>query len=471
MIAGTLTYDTKMDTNGFKNGLTDIKGQVSSIKNIVAGLGITKIIEKGISTINANLDGAIKRYDTLKNFPKVMSNLGIASEDANKSIKLMSDKLAGLPTTLDEGAMAVQRFTSKNGNVKKSTDIFLALNNAILAGGASAEIQSTALEQLAQAYAKGKPDMMEWRSAMTAMPAQLKQVATAMRYTDADKLGEALRKGTASMDDFMDAIIKLNTEGIDGLNSFEEQARNATGGIATAITVAKTQVVKGIADIIEKTNEILSKTPLKSISDIIANIGKKAKVFLDMIADNLPNILKMTPAILGVIGGLKVGIPLLEKVNEIVGMIPGKFGMIAKILTSSLSPVLIGGALIAGLGFLNESTGGAIEKIIDTITEKAPGIITKFIKAINDNIPKILKSGGKLFESILKTINDNIPTITKALLEIINGLITIFLNNLPMLIQIRNYINSFINSRYCSGLTNINSNDSKCYNGNSKYIN
>ena len=46
--------------------------------------------------------------------------------------------------------------------------------------------------------------MMEWRTAMTAMPAQLKQVATAMGYVSADELGEALRNGTVSMDEFMD---------------------------------------------------------------------------------------------------------------------------------------------------------------------------------------------------------------------------------------------------------------------------
>lgn len=51
--------------------------------------------------------------DTLNNYPKVMSNLGIATEDAQKSINKMSEKLSGLPTTLDEGALAVQRFTSK----------------------------------------------------------------------------------------------------------------------------------------------------------------------------------------------------------------------------------------------------------------------------------------------------------------------------------------------------------------------
>ena len=194
---GKVVIQTELDTNDFKKGLdrmqNSAKGAGASIKGIVAGLGITKMISAAFNTIRGSMDDAISRLDTLNNFPKVMSNLGVSAKDSEKAIKKMSDKLAGLPTTLDDGARAVQRFTSKNGDVKKSTDLFLALNNAILAGGAPTEMQASALEQLSQAYAKGKPDMMEWRSAMSAMPAQLKQVAQAMGYVNADELGEALR--------------------------------------------------------------------------------------------------------------------------------------------------------------------------------------------------------------------------------------------------------------------------------------
>ncbi|MBR4486857.1 tape measure protein, partial [bacterium] len=283
-IAGTLTYKTELDTDGVKKS-----GNV--VKSIIAGLGITKMISKAMDTITSSIDGAISRYDTLNNFPKVMSNLGISSKKAEKAIKKMSDKLSGLPTTLDQGAMAVQRFTSRNGDVEKSTDIFLALNNAILAGGASTEIQSNALEQMAQAYAKGKPDMMEWRSIMTAMPAQLNQVAEAMGYGKhgADDLGEALRQGDVSMDKFMDTIVKLNEKGTSNFKNFEEQARNSTDGINTAITVAKTQVVKGVASIIGSIDKSLKKSGT-SIGQIISNLGKKAKQVLDGIAKVIEKI-------------------------------------------------------------------------------------------------------------------------------------------------------------------------------------
>lgn len=283
-IAGTLTYKTELDTSG-------VKKSGSTVKSIIAGLGITKMISKAMSTISNSLDGAISRFDTLNNFPKVMSNLGISAEKSQKSIDKMSDKLAGLPTTLDQGAMAVQRFTSRNGDVEKSTDIFLALNNAILAGGASTEIQATALEQMAQAYAKGKPDMMEWRSIMTAMPAQLNQVAQAMGYGKhgADDLGEALRQGDVSMDKFMDTIVKLNTKGVKGFKSFEQQARNSTEGINTAIQVAKTQIVKGLTTIITNIDKSLKKSGT-SIKQIITDLGKNARKVLENIGKIIAKI-------------------------------------------------------------------------------------------------------------------------------------------------------------------------------------
>ena len=226
------------------------KFSTSMTKSFLKSNLIMKTVSLGIRAITSNLDSAIQRADTINNFSKVMGNLGVSTDDADDSIQRLSDKLTGLPTTLDSAVSAVQKFTSANGNVKASTDMFLALNNAILAGGANQQIQASALEQLSQAYAKGKPDMLEWRTAMTAMPAQLKQVAIAMGYANASQLGEELRSGTVSMNEFMQTIHKLNTEGVSGFASFEEQAKGSTGGIQTSITNVKTAITRGIADII-----------------------------------------------------------------------------------------------------------------------------------------------------------------------------------------------------------------------------
>ncbi len=275
IVISAQTKSAKSELNSVKNEVTGLKNHVDkvtgsignsfkSIRNIVAGLGIASLIK---STILGNVDAAIKRVDTLSNYSRVMSNLGVGSVQANASVQKLSNKLIGLPTTLDDASGAVQRFTSVNSNISRSTDMFLALNNAILAGGASSEIQKSALEQLSQSYAKGKPDMFEWRSAMTAMPAQMKQVAEAMGFVNASALGEALRNGTVSMDQFMDTIMKLNTQGINGYQSFEEQARNATGGIATSIANMRTAIVRCMSDVMNTIGQ-------SNIAGFFTNIAK-----------------------------------------------------------------------------------------------------------------------------------------------------------------------------------------------------
>lgn len=280
------TNKSSSSSDKTKNAFSGISGAVT----VAAGNLISAGIHKSFDMINSSVDGAIRRVDILNNFPKVMSNLGISADASKKAIARMSDELKGLPTSLDSAAMSVQRLTSKNGDVGKSTDMFLALNNAILAGGAPMDIQATAIEQISQAYAKGRPDMIEWRSLQSAMPAQLKQISKAFFQNGAaiDKylakareyannnpmsstgkelveqleavkngtgdmttaLGTSMRTGIVSMDEFMDTITKLNTEGVEGFQNFKDQAKNSTGGIQTSIENMKTAVVRGVSKII-----------------------------------------------------------------------------------------------------------------------------------------------------------------------------------------------------------------------------
>ena len=380
MIAGSLMYDTQIDTKGFKKGLSSMENETKSagttIKNIVAGLGITKIISKAIDTINASLEGAIERLDTLNNFPKVMSNLGIDSKASSQAINDLSDGLKGLPTTLNDGALAVQRFTSKNGDVKKSVDLFLAVNNAILAGGAGTQIQASALEQLSQAYAKGKPDMMEWRTIQMAMPAQLKQIAKQMlgnkdaldkylkkakEYADNNPLsstgkelleqfeavkkgsgdmttalGTALRTGVISMDEFVDAIMDMNTNGSGEFKSFQEQAKNATGGIQTSITNAKTAVTRGVSKIIDELDKSLKKEGFGGIAGVISNIGKIAEKVLGQIAKWVGNL-----------------IPTLKKVFEWLGKHQQLVKVILGLITSVVASMIAYKVAIKAINALN----------------------------------------------------------------------------------------------------------------------
>ena len=264
-------------------------------------------VRGAISAVSSSIDDAVSRYDQLNNFPKVMSNLGISAKDSSAALKELDEGISGLPTTLNSATQGVTRFVSVNGDIKKSTRYYLAMNNAIAAGGAAADIQASAVEQLAQSYSKGKMDMMEWRSLQTAMPAQLNMVAKAMGKTT-DALGEGLRNGTISMDEFMDTMVRLNDEGIDGMASFADQAQTACGGIATAFTNLKTGVTKGVTTCIAAIDEMLKQNGLPTIAEaaIIAK-GKIIKAF-DAIASGIKQI-----NLKGIIEGLTPAFEVLKK--------------------------------------------------------------------------------------------------------------------------------------------------------------
>lgn len=252
---------------------------IGSTLGTIIGNGISKVF----SVIASQTDNAVKRFDTLNNFPRVMQNLGISAEDSQSAIGYLSQKLEGLPTTLDEATTSVQRFTATNGNLRASTSIYLALNNAILAGGGSAQLQASAMEQLQQAYAKGKPEFQDWKILMQAMPAQLKQIANAMGYVDATQLYGALQDGKASMDDFMKATVRLNTEGINGLGSFAEQAEGATGGVATSFTNMKNAIVRGIASAMEAIGQSNIAGFFNVVKDVILTASNYVAAFIKLV--------------------------------------------------------------------------------------------------------------------------------------------------------------------------------------------
>lgn len=304
------------------------------------------IFQKVGSLVTGQIGSAIQRMDTLNNYPKVMSNLGIDEGQAKASKQMMVDKLKGLPTTLNDAVSAVQRFTSANGNIGASTKMFLALNNAILAGGGTTQVQQSALEQLSQAYAKGKPDAMEWRSAITAMPAQLNQVATAMGYTSTavgGDLYEAIQSGKVSMNDFMNTFIRLNEEGINGFQNFEEQARNATGGFATSIENMKSAVTRGITNIIDNINNALEKAGLPTIQIMIQNVGNAIETVLSTIGDYIGKIIEILSPVLDIVQNIynfiKYNWTIIEPILQAIVIVLGTYYMytlLAKIGTQML---------------------------------------------------------------------------------------------------------------------------------------
>lgn len=244
---------------GAKWGNSFSKGVSGGVAKSGAAVGVfSALTNTAISSITSNLNAAISRFDTLNNYPRVMQSLGYSSDEADASIKKMSDRLQGLPTKLDSMAKTVQGFSVITKDLDLATEAGLALNDMLLASGSSQQLVTSAAEQFRQMLSKGKPDMQDWKSLTQAMPGQLDQLAKSMLgpTANANDLYAALgggkgNKAKFTMNDLLKQIIKLDKEGGNGFASFEEQARQATGGVQTSMENLGTAISRGIAGVMD----------------------------------------------------------------------------------------------------------------------------------------------------------------------------------------------------------------------------
>lgn len=449
---GELVIGLKFDGKNLTASLNGIERQVEKTGTssgsklgqalvFAAGNLIAKGVSKIAGLITENFDSAIKRLDTMNNFPRVMANMGISAKKSQKAIDEIAKGLKGLPTALDAGARSVQRLTSVNGDVQKSTKYFLAMNNAIIAGGAGAELQSSAIEQLSQAYSKGKMDMMEWRTLQMAMPAQLNQVAKAMGITT-DALGEGLRKGDISMEQFMQTVTRLNKEGVAGFSSFEQQARGATSGIQTAMANMNTAIARGITKVLEAIGS-------ENIANYFTQTGEKIEAMASAMASAIKWIqanseeLKIFGSVVAGVGSALVTANIAGEVNTIwqvmklgggisgftsnLAQLPGTLGKVGMALSNtgkgfgSLFSLLKAHPILA----IVSAIVGALA-VFFTQTETGQKVLKKLMSVVSSVFGKIASAIGPTLEKLSDTLADVFSKIGPLMGEVFSKLADIF---------------------------------------------
>lgn len=364
--------------NRMGDGILKAFNPLTSKINQMIGFGlINNLIGKGLNMVTGSVDGAISRVDTLNNFPKTMSNMNIAVEESEKAIQDLSDGLTGLPTRVDAAANSVQQFTNKNKDIQKSTDMFLSINNAILAGGADMQKQQSALDQLTNSYSIGAIDLNTWRALQQAMPAQLSQVSQAFQKTD-DELYKALQSGNISMDEFMDKIIELNTTGVDGMQSFEQQAKNSVGGLKTSMANMNSAVTRGVAKIITTVDEIGKSKGLNGISGIFGKIGSFFENGLKSIAESIE---KNQDAIFGFFESVVSFLVSIDYASFFEGLVEGlkEMGSMAKGIFNFVKPLFS----LLGNGDVTKGLGKLIPKMLMLgFALKGIGLATKGLGSV-----------------------------------------------------------------------------------------
>ena len=324
----------------------------ASIKNFSAGAVVFKTVSAGLDLMKASLDKAIDRFDTLQRFPKVMQSLGHSSKDVAQSTKLLSEGIEGLPTTLDTVVGTTQKLTSMTGDLKQSTKLTIALNNAFLASGASTEDASRGLQQYTQMLSAGKVDMQSWKTLQETMPYALQKTAESFGFAGKSAQKDfysALQDGKISFDDFSKRLIELNK----GTNGFAEMAKKNSEGIKTSFGNIVNAVAKGIANVIDAFDKMSKAVTGKSIAQNLDGI----KAVVNNVFASIVNAIKaVTPVVktaVKVLGYLK---PVLDPLLHILG------GVVVGVL--AFKGAMLGLAIIKGIG-------GLITNLIASLTTLA----------------------------------------------------------------------------------------------------
>ena len=368
-----------------------VKKTESFGQKIKSGLGFGMLMRAGQkafdvigNSIATNMDGAVKRFDTLKNYPKVMESLGFSADKASKSIQTLGDGITYLPTTLDKVASQTQQVVAVTGDLDKATKLTLALNNAMASGGQSAEQQASAINQWVQAMAKGKPDLQDWRAFVQTAPAQMNQLAEATLgagKTQTD-LYNAMQKGEISIEEVNDAMIKLSEEGADGITSWAEQAKSAGGGIQMAMTNIKAGVQRNIASVIDSIDQALEK--FGGISGVLESVIPAINAFGETITSVISGDTSLGDAVQGMLDtlGAKAKEFLPKGVEFVMNLIAGILQQLPQMIVAGLNAVT---AMIQGL---DSGEGQLAGKAVQLMGQ----ILMAFIRAI----PQMLSAGLQL---------------------------------------------------------------------------
>lgn len=352
------------------------------------------------TTLTGSIGSAVSRVDTLNNFPRIMANLGYSASDAAKSAKKLSEKLRGLPTSLQDIMPLVQQIAPLTGSLDEATNVGLAFNNMLVASGKSTADQSRAMQQYTQMLATGKVDMMSWKTLMEVMPAQMNQLAESL--LGAGKSGfdlyDALRDGKLTMEDVNKAMVKLNDEGGSKFASFAKQAKDASKGIQTAWTNLKTRITGAMASIIQAVGPEKISGALDRVGAAIGKIGDA----FDRAASGPGS--KAFSATIGHIASLMpmVGAaitPLLTKLPLIGGAFKGVGG-------PGLWVIAIFGSMVANSKKLQDALSQVANKLATAFSgsgagaQNALGGISDLLGRLGDTIAPIVGLVGSLAASL-----------------------------------------------------------------------
>ena len=295
----------------------------SSVTKMGAAFGVAaSVIESAISAVGNCVSKAVDRFDTLRQFPKVMQQIGFDADDASAATEKLTEGIQGLPTSLSEITANTQSLALLTQDLDEAADLSIALNDAFLASGASSADASRGLQQYTQMLSTGTVDLESWRTLLETMDTRSRVVAAELGYTGQsakNDLYNALKEGEITFDEFNQTLVNLD-QGLSTANdsfvSFADRALTASEGIGTSMQNIQTAIVTGLANMITAIDEGMQNAGLGTLA---AGLNNLKGVVTDAF-NTIGNVIK---------GAISLAAPILKNLSENMDLVAISVGALA----------------------------------------------------------------------------------------------------------------------------------------------
>ena len=406
-----VSVHTNAGRQAAQNYATGFGGATGAIMGIVSS-----VTSRALDAISGSIASAVNRVDTIANFPKIMQSVGYSADEARATIERLSSGIDGLPTSLDAIVGSVQKIAPVSGSLATATDVALAFNNALLAGGKSQEVMNSAFEQYSQMLSTGRVDMQSWKILAQAMPGQLNQIAKALLGANANQadLYKAMQSGAITFDQFNNAIVSLNNEGLPGYASFAEQARISTESIGTAWTNVQNRINKAVAKIIDHIGQANIAGAINDFSSSFSGIADTVITYLDPVISTVGSFmdqLQNNGAITSFGDALNALKDVFDSTIGLIGDLITTFtGLDSSENTSRNAADLLKSA-VDGVKSAIEFARDAVQGLRDNLTVVAPVIVAvataliayetiKAVRSIADDFGLLKSAASLAFDAI-----------------------------------------------------------------------
>lgn len=419
--SGALCYDTRIDTSGFNKGLNEITGSVkgagSTIKNIVAALGIDRIISAGMNTISESVGSAMKRIDTMEQFTRVMTAMTGSTKLANNALENIKETVTGTAYGLDVAARSTQKFVTSGMELEKSTQQIKTWANAVAfySDGTNESFENVT-DALAQMVAKGKVEMDQLNRLTDAgIPAV--QIYADYVGKSVQEVQDMLSDGTISTVEFLDDLQIAFNEGTSRFASISNAAQEAGASWTGSFDNFKAAITRGMVNIIDSIDEGLESIGLDDMRTLISKIGKEAEKVMQNIAKKIPSVIKQLKNMLPIIKSVGAAF-ITWKVGTIVKDIQKSFGSLKTELINIATTAKQ--ASTAYNGFMTLLKANAVNLAITGIVALGTALLTskarideekQAILDETDTLQKNIAERNKMQESIAKNINNGLSEI------------------------------------------------------------